>query len=230
MRSNARKDKVPEKRTAIGLFGGTFNPVHLGHLHAAAKVAEAFGLDRVLFIPSYIPPHKSTAEVAPAEDRLRMVEMACRENGRFRACDIEVRAREKSYSILTVGRIAEIFPGAGLFFILGIDAFLEIGTWFDYEQLLEMVRFIVTDRPGYDIGGAGAVLAGSLRDRTAPVMEEGSAAGNLDGERRVFPIRIRPLAVSSTEIRNRARKGESLVGLVPPSVSNYITENKLYSI
>ncbi len=230
MPSNARKDKVPEKRTAIGLFGGTFNPVHLGHLHAATKVAEAFGLDRVLFIPSYIPPHKSTAEVAPAEDRFRMVELACRESARFRACDIEVRAREKSYSILTVGRIAEVFPGARLFFILGIDAFLEIGTWFDYEQLLEKVRFIVTDRPGYDLAGAVTVLDGSLRGRTAPVIEEGRAAGELNGECRVFPIKIGPLAVSSTDIRNRARRGEGLDGLVPPAVSDYIMENKLYSI
>ncbi len=220
---------MPEKRTAIGLLGGTFNPVHLGHVHSAAETAAAFDLDKVLFIPSYIPPHKIVRDIAPPEDRFRMVELACRDNPRFEACDIEVRAREKSYSILTVERIGRMYPGALLFFILGIDAFLEIGTWYDYRKLMEECLFIVTDRPGYDLAGAADVLGGSLRGRVAPVTERGMTAAGALGGYRVFPVRIGPLAVSSTEIRARAGNGSSLKGLVPDAVADYIRENKLYS-
>jgi len=219
-----------DKKSAIGLFGGTFNPVHLGHVHAAKVVASTFGLGRVMFIPSYIPPHKGDENVAPADDRLKMVELACRLDARFAASDIEVRAGEKSYSVITVEKIKMTFAGSRLFFILGIDAFLEIRTWRDYRKLLGLCSFIVMNRPGYNLLTARAVLEDNQKSMMAPAAGRGKVPGEVVNRYRIFPIRIRPLDISSTEIRRRVRAGESLDGLAPASVAEYIREKKLYSV
>jgi nicotinate-nucleotide adenylyltransferase len=213
---------------SIGLYGGTFNPIHLGHLKAAEAVTEAFGLDRVLFIPSYIPPHKESREVASAAHRLRMVELALEGHDRFAASDIEVAAGGRSYSIVTVRKIKGLYPEAELFFILGVDAFLEIGTWREYEALLAECRFIVTSRPGWKLDASG-VLGGRLRGSISPLID-GIMPGNETRERyRIFPLAIDALKISSTEVRARARQGLSLEGLVPPAVERYIRQNELYS-
>jgi nicotinate-nucleotide adenylyltransferase len=209
----------------IGLFGGTFDPIHLGHLRAASEVRRRARLDRVLFIPSYLPPHKKSGAVAPAADRLRMVELACRGRAGFKASSIEVDAREKSYSILTLGKLRALSPAARLFFILGVDAFLDIGTWREYHRVLEKCFFIVMGRPGFELDRARDVLAGKLRDSIGPLED---AAGPLPPETRIFLLPIRALNISSTAIREKARRGDSLEGLVPPAVEVYIREHQLY--
>ena len=153
----------------IGLFGGTFDPIHLGHLRAAAEVRRLARLDRILFIPSYIPPHKAGGGAAPAADRLRMVELACRRRAGFEVSPIEVEARGKSYSIRTLRKIRALSPAARLFFIVGIDAFLDIGTWHEYEKVLAECLFIVTGRPGFELERAAgrSRRAPPRRDRTA---------------------------------------------------------------
>ena len=212
----------------IGLFGGTFDPIHLGHLRAAAEVRRTAGLDRVLFIPSYLPPHKASGAVASAEDRLRMVELACRRRAGFEASGIEVEAREKSYSILTLRKIRAQVPGARLFFILGVDAFLDIGTWHQYRRVLAECLFIVTGRPGFDLDRARDVLGGSLRGAIAAFPAGRRAGGRLPASTRAFLLPIRALDVSSTAIRAKVRRGLSVEGLVPPSVAAYIRDHELY--
>jgi nicotinate-nucleotide adenylyltransferase len=212
----------------IGLFGGTFDPIHLGHLQAAAEVRRRARLDRVLFIPSYLPPHKKSGAVASAADRLRMVELACRRRTGFEASAIEVEAREKSYSILTLRKLRVLAPEARLFFILGVDAFLDIGTWREYHRVLEECYFIVTGRPGFDLGRARDVLNGALRDAVGPLPTGGGAAGPLPPPTRVFLLPIHALEISSTIVRSRASRGLSIDGLVPKPVAAYIREHKLY--
>ena len=212
----------------VGLFGGTFNPIHLGHLQAAADVRAAFGLDRVLFVPSYIPPHKASVDVASAADRFRMVELACLGHEGFVASALEVEAREKSYSILTLTRVKTLHPEAWVFFILGVDAFLEIGTWREYERVLEECLFIVTDRPGFELESAAGVLGGRLRGRVCRVPEGGPVDETLIPRFRVFLLPIKALDVSSTDVRARVRRGERLDGLVPAPVAEYIRERHLY--
>ncbi len=213
----------------IGLLGGTFNPVHNGHLQAAAEVRAAFALDRVLFIPSYIPPHKESRGVASAADRLRMVELACLGREGFVPSAIEVEAPERSYSILTLARVKALHPGARLFFILGVDAFLEIGTWREYERVLDECRFIVTSRPGFDLEAGAGVLDGRLSDRTCRVAA-GGPVDEAEVERcGVFLLPIEALPISATEIREKVRRGGSLEGLVPPAVAAYIRDRHLYS-
>jgi nicotinate-nucleotide adenylyltransferase len=212
----------------IGLFGGTFDPIHLGHLRAAAEVRRKTGLDRVLFIPSYRPPHKAAGAVASAADRLRMVELACRRRAGFEASGIEVRAREKSYSILTLRKIRAQAPRARLFFILGVDAFLDIGTWHQYRRVLAECLFIVTGRPGFGLDRARDVLGGSLRGAIAGYPAGQRAGGRLPSASRVFLLPIHALDVSSTEIRDRVGRGRSIDRLVPRSVAAYIRDHKLY--
>ena len=215
-------------RERIGLFGGTFNPIHNGHLRAAADVQAAFRFDRVLFVPSYIPPHKESAPVASAADRFRMVELACLGHPGFEASSIEVEARETSYSILTLSRIKGLYPGALVFFILGVDAFLEIGTWREYERVLRECLFVVTGRPGFDLESAAGVLGGRLSGRIYRVAEGESPDESLFSRFGVFLLPIKPLDISSTDIRRRVREGLSIAGLVPPAVEAYIHRHGLY--
>lgn len=212
----------------IGLFGGTFDPIHLGHLRAAEEVRSAFRLDRVLFIPSHLPPHKHGGTGASPADRLRMVELACAGNPGFVASPIEIEAGGKSYSYLTLGAIRERDPEAAVFFVLGVDAFLEIGTWRERERVLRECRFIVIGRPGFDLDSAVNVLGGRLRADTCRVEAGGPVPGPLLDRCRVFLLPIAALDVSSTDIRERARMGRGLAGLVSPAVEAYIKENQLY--
>ena len=212
----------------IGLFGGTFDPIHLGHLRAAAEVRRRTRLDRILFIPSYRPPHKATGGTAPAADRLRMVEIACRRRAGVEASPIEVEVRGKSYSIRTLRRVRRLRPKARLFFIVGIDAFLDIGTWHEYEKVLAECFFLVTGRPGFDLERARDVLGGRLRSSIGTLEEAGDLAGAAPPRSRVILTGIRPLDVSSTAVRDRVRRGRSLEGLVPRGVAAYIREHQLY--
>jgi nicotinate-nucleotide adenylyltransferase len=212
----------------VGLFGGTFDPVHCGHIRAAGEVLERFSLDKVLFIPSFIPPHKERAGIVPARDRLRMVDLACREEPRFAASSIEVDAGEKSYSIITLEKVKRIYPGAWIFFILGVDAFLEIETWRDHERVLEECLFIVMTRPGYRLDQADRVLEDSLGEKVHHVSETEKIGEDHFQARRIFFLPILALDISSTEVRRRIGTGETIKGLVPDAVGDYIRSHHLY--
>lgn len=215
-------------RKRIGLLGGTFNPIHSGHLRAARLVQERFSLDRVLFIPSYIPPHKESSDIASPSDRLKMVELALRGFPQFAASSVEIEARGKSYSIFTLEKIKSLHPEAWIFFILGTDAFLEIETWRNYKRLLEESLFIVIHRPGYRLRDAQEVLGGKYREKIHKVSESEEIEDGLFSSFRIFLLAIDTLDISSTEIRRRIREGKSLKSLLPEKVEAYISENKLY--
>lgn len=212
----------------IGLFGGTFDPIHLGHLRAASEVRRLTRLDRILFIPSFLPPHKAPGASASSADRLRMVELACLRRAGFEASPIEVEAREKSYSILTLRKVRAQAPGSRLFFILGVDAFLDIGTWREYSKVLEECFFIVTGRPGFELDRARGVLGGRLEAAIGTLEAAGNLAGPVPPRTKVVLLPIRGLDVSSTVVRDRIRRGRSIDGLVPRAVAAYIREHKLY--
>lgn len=212
----------------IGLFGGTFDPIHLGHLRAAKEVRRLARLDRILFIPSFLPPHKAPGTGASPADRLRMVKLTCRGRKGIEASPVEVEAGEKSYSILTLRKIRALSPDARLFFILGVDAFLDIGTWREYYRVLEECFFIVMGRPGFELDRARGVLGGKLRAAIGPLAGGEGAGGPLPPRTRIFLLPIRALDISSTAIRERVRRGETLDGLVPGAVDVYIREHQLY--
>jgi nicotinate-nucleotide adenylyltransferase len=212
----------------IGLLGGTFNPVHEGHLRAALEVQQKFILHKILFIPSYIPPHKQTTEIASPEDRYAMVELAVKGFPGFLASSIEIEAKEKSYSIITLNKVKKMYRNAWIFFILGFDAFLEIETWRSYEKVLEQCRFIVTSRPGYPLAEARNVLPENYDDKIISLSESGSVGEDLIEKFRIFLLPIVALDISSTEIRRKIRQGQSVKGFVPEAVEVYIKRKKLY--
>src|SRR5512136_1779471 len=130
-------------------MGGTFNPIHLGHLAAAEEVRDRLRLEKVIFIPSFLPPHKQEEDVPSALQRQEMVRLAIKGNAYFTVSDIEIRRGGKSYTIDTIDALLQSHTGAELFFITGIDSFLEIRTWKDWERLLTRCSFVVLSRQGY---------------------------------------------------------------------------------
>ena len=133
----------------IGLFGGTFDPIHWGHLRSAEEVREAFALDRVLLIPAASPPHKKRQPTTSPGDRLKMVRLAIAKNPSFAVSTVEISRRGKSYSVDTIRHFAARWPKDALYFILGLDAFREIGSWKDFQEIFPLCHFIVISRPGH---------------------------------------------------------------------------------
>jgi nicotinate-nucleotide adenylyltransferase len=216
------------EKKKIGLFGGTFDPIHCGHVKAAESVHNIFFFDRILFIPSYIPPHKESADVASAEHRLKMVELALSSFDRFFPSSIEIEARGTSYSIVTLNRIKEMFRQAEIFFLLGIDAFLEIDTWKDYEDVLEQCSFIVMSRPGFSLDEAKDILAEKYNQRMVEVHGPIEKENTELFVHKIYLVPINTLDVSSSEVRERVGQRQSIKDMVPENVEDYIKERHLY--
>jgi len=216
------------KKERIGLFGGTFNPIHSGHIWAAEVVQKKFILDWIFFIPSYIPPHKKSTEIASPFHRLKMVELALCLHPQFIPSSIEVDAKERSYSIITLKKIKRINPDAWIFFILGIDSFLEINTWKDYEQLLEQCSFIVISRPGYRLNDAKNFLNHKYKGRILELSKTKEVNDEMFNSYKIFLFPLNALDIASTDIREKIKKGDSIEGLVSDEVKSYIEDNNLY--
>jgi len=212
----------------LGLLGGTFNPIHQGHVQAAQIVRDRFNLDQVWFIPSHIPPHKSSDEVASAEHRMNMVRLAVTGSPGFIPSSIEIEDEGTSYSILTLGKIKKLFPSAQLFFILGVDAFLEIDTWRDYKQVMEQCFFIVISRPGYELQKAKEVLEGTYSERMYEVPEDDDLSQAIGFTSQIYLMSIQALDISSSQIRQILSAGGAISQMVPFPVEEYIKEHNLY--
>ena len=193
----------------IGLFGGSFNPIHRGHLAIARAARASLGLDRVVLVPSARPPHKRDATLAPAEDRLAMARLATDDEPGLEVSSIELERTGPSYTIDTVRSFLASNQGAELHFVVGADSVPELRTWRDARTLLQLARFAVVARPGCDLTKDLADLERELGARLS-----------------VIPIE--PDAISATEIRERVRKNEPLDGFVPPAVRDYIAAKNLY--
>jgi len=211
----------------LGLFGGTFNPIHYGHLRAAEEVLEALKLSQVWFIPAALPPHKSAAAVTSFEVRLAMTRLAVGREKRLAVSDIEGRRPGKSYSVETLRRLREEFgPQGELYFILGLDSLLEIATWKDYRELFTLSHFVVLDRPGYDKSLAEEVLRREVHGDFQK-LPDGSGFQHPSGCRVIFQ-ETTLLDISATQIRRLVREGKSIRFLLPEGVRRFILKNRLY--
>jgi nicotinate-nucleotide adenylyltransferase len=197
-------------------------------LRAAEIIQQRFVLNKVLFIPSYIPPHKDSVGIASPSHRLKMVKLALRSHSNFLASSVEIEAKGRSYSIITINKIKKIYPDALIFFILGVDAFLEIDTWKDYSQVLQKCFFIVINRPPYQLDEAKNVLDGRLRDRMYEMSHKEELREKMLCSSRIFLLPFAAMDVSSTEIRERIKGGGLINGMVPEEIDAYIRKNKLY--
>jgi nicotinate-nucleotide adenylyltransferase len=195
----------------VGIFGGTFDPIHQGHMIIAEQVAEALSLASVLFVPGGVPPHKTASSVkATAEDRFDMVESAVKDNYKFFVDRVEIDAGRPMYSVETVPLIKERYEGEEWFFISGADEVSNLLAWKEPDRLLEEAAMVAATRPGYDISNLGH-------------LEE--ALDNFD---RIIPVECTRVDISATGIRRMLAKGESIRYLVPEGVYEIIHDRGLY--
>jgi nicotinate-nucleotide adenylyltransferase len=215
-----------EEGMRIGIFGGTFNPVHLGHLITAEEIRQVFRLDRIVFVPSARPPHKPSPHLVAAEHRLEMVRRAIQGNPFFDLSSLEVDRPGYSYSVETVEAFErDLGDRADLSFLLGIDAFLELDSWHAPDRLLRLCHFIIISRPTYSFEDARSVLSENFGISSA----EGAESISLPGGHHLYFSEVTPIGISSTLIRSRLRGGRSVKYLLPEPVESYILSHHLYA-
>jgi|COG998Drversion2_1049125.scaffolds.fasta_scaffold10064_2 nicotinate-nucleotide adenylyltransferase len=218
------------KKKRIGILGGTFNPVHMGHLRTAEEVKENLALDEVHFIPSFNPPFAKHG-LASFSDRLKMVRTAIRGNPFFAVTDIESKIPGRSYTAHTIHAFMREHPKDRIFFIMGADTFLELPKWYKPEEVIGKVEVVVILRPPYNIERLMKIpfLKREQRNKLKSVesRKKVSLLTNV-GKRRIVFLRTTPLDISATYIRNQIKKGKSVKYLLPQKVESYIISNKLY--
>ena len=219
----------------IGLFGGTFNPVHFGHLRSALEVKEGFALDEVFLIPAAAPPHKLSGKVAAAADRLHMIGLALEDSPGLKLSDVELKRSGPSYTIDTVQHFKQTLPAdSRIFLIMGLDAFLEIDTWKAFKELLHQVPFIVINRPQAGIHAdefRWKALEDYLKSKiSAEYTFDESRHGFLaPGKPPIHVFEVTALDISSTGVRRLIKAGRTIEYLVPRKVAEYIKLKGIYS-
>lgn len=206
----------------IGIFGGTFNPIHYGHLRGAEEVRESFELDKVIFIPSGVPPLKNS-DVIEGVHRLRMTELAIKDNPYFEVSDYEIKIKEPSYTVNTVAYLKKLYWRDTLLFIIGVDSFFELPLWYKPEELLKMIDFIVMSRPGIEEIEHKLENFGFIESK-----ESENIFKIKNSDKRVYYAKISPFWISSTILRDMIRKNKSVRYLLPDIVIKYLENNKLY--
>ena len=192
----------------VGILGGTFNPIHAGHLILAEEVREKLKLDKIIFVPTYLPPHKDNSDIAPAGARLDMVKTATRGNRFFSVSDSEIKRNGRSYTIDTLREFKKIYPQDELYFIIGSDLLKYLDDWKDLSEIVKMVKFIVATRPGFPLEDISTYVASRQTG--------------------VSTVEIRAVDISGFEIRRAVKEGRSFRYLVPEAVFNYINKKRLY--
>jgi nicotinate-nucleotide adenylyltransferase len=185
----------------VGILGGTFNPIHIGHLILAEEVREKLGLQKIIFVPTYLPPHKDNSDIAPPAQRFAMVKLAIKGSKYFLASDMEIKRDGRSYTIDTLKEFKIRYPQDELYFIIGSDLLKYLNDWKDLDEIIKMVKFIVATRPGYPLERIPSHIA---------------------------TIPIRAVDVSAFEIRQAIKENRSFRYLVPDAVFKYINKKRLY--
>lgn len=185
----------------IGILGGTFNPIHVGHLILAEETRQKLNLSKIIFVPSFLPPHKEANSILSAKHRYKMVELAIKKNKFFQVSDIEIKRENKSYTIDTLRQLKREYPKSVLFFIIGSDIIKDLSKWQDIKEVEQLAKFVIATRPGYPLEG---------------VPED------------IMPVHIQALDISAYEIRRRIKNNLSIRYLVPEEVRQYILRRRLY--
>ncbi|MCX5696465.1 MAG: nicotinate-nucleotide adenylyltransferase [Candidatus Omnitrophica bacterium] len=193
----------------IGILGGTFNPIHIGHLILAEEAREKLGLDKVIFVPTFVPPHKDNVDIAPAAARLKMVKLAIAGNKYFSVSDIEIERNGRSYTIDTIKEFKKNYSLDQIFFIIGSDLMKYLDDWKDINEISKLVKFVVATRPGYP-----------LEDITTYAVSRQTGVSTLP---------IRAVDISGFEIRGAIKEGKSFRYLVPEAVFRYINKKRIYT-
>ena len=226
----------------IGLFGGTFDPIHTGHLFLAEAARDKFGLDRVLFLPTPVPYHRGGVSVTPLEDRVNMTKLAIEDNPGFEFSDAEINIPGNSYTSKTLEFFHEKYPKAKLYFILGGDSLFSIEFWKDPERIFELATVLSCKREGQDKGATGILHPDDkpALDSNAEAAENtvGSLDKKIDGKiadlkerfgAEIYNLYVPAIEISSSDIKSRVRDGRSIRYCTPQKVAEYIYDRGLYS-
>ncbi|MGD9568513.1 MAG: nicotinate-nucleotide adenylyltransferase [Sedimentibacter sp.] len=195
----------------VGIMGGTFDPIHLGHLVVANEVLNIYNLDKIIFVPAGNPPHK-IGMITSSWDRYFMTSVATMSNNKFAVSDLEIKNDSKSYTLNTLKELHAIFPDTEFYFITGTDAIIELPNWHEPKELLKLCKFIAVSRPGISKENAEFKIDEIRKDLNA----------------RIELLQVPMLQISSTDIRDRLKRGVSAKYLLPESVEQYIIKNNLY--
>jgi nicotinate-nucleotide adenylyltransferase len=233
-------------RRRIGIYGGTFDPVHYGHLKVAEAVLSAFALDRIFFVPAFTPPHKRKRMISSPFHRMAMLALATADSPRMRISTVELEAPSRPYTVETLGRLQTELRPARLFFMMGADSFIDVTSWRDYEAILSEYDVIVATRPGYrgkdgrndashgeeaveaTIGAPVPQLSPRLTRKIVD-LRGGACPSEADlNSSRIYLTDYVSVDVSATEIREAVEQGRSIDDLVPPKVAAYIEKYRLY--
>jgi nicotinate-nucleotide adenylyltransferase len=203
----------------IAILGGTFDPIHNGHLAAAQSVAEIFQVDEVHFVPTFLPPHKQSQGITSPFHRFAMVALATIPFDRFRTSTIEVDCLEKRYTVETLQAMKRAYPDADLLFIIGTDMYREIETWKNFQQIFKLAHLVIVNRPGFPFREDVARYQTLKEKQTVTIPKEPM----------VFYLPFVEQPVSSTKIRGDCKRGSEVSQFLPPLVWSYIEKHKLYS-
>ncbi len=215
-KSETTEDSDSYLMKRIGIFGGTFNPIHMGHMIMAEKVCQQHHLSKILFIPACIPPHKYVNDLAEAQYRHQMIKAAISGKSKFEVSDLEILREGKSYTIDTVQEILDHYgKDCEVFLIMGADSLNELELWKNIKRLSQLCHFVIVNRPGFKTVASARLV-------------EIIGSDNISDIERLR-IEISPVDISSTDIRKRVNGGVEIKGLVPESVEAYIKEHGLYS-
>lgn len=201
-----------DNKKKYGIMGGTFDPIHMGHLFIAQSALKELKLDKVMFIPTGTPPHKKDRNITSSMDRYIMTTLAINSNDDFCVSPIEVLKNEQSFTIDTVNELLNVKKDVEFYFITGADSFLSIQTWKDYEELFKKITFVVVTRPGFTNQELDSKINYFLTKYKAKVIK----------------VLVPSLEISSTDIRNRVVNGKTIKYLVHEDVEKYINKNRLY--
>ena len=216
----------------IGILGGSFDPVHMGHIGLAQETYEKFGLDQILFVPVFQSPHKKHIPMTTICHRMAMLRLALQNSAHFEISDMEVRREEISYTIDTLNRFTLIYPSSELFLIIGYDNLLELDAWKDSLKIIKSYNILVASRPGINLISSEEKVLGMFNG-DSPYYSFKTQSRNLDffhqetGTRLVI-YDISPQDISSSDVRERLACGKSLDNLLPPEVETYIIEHRIY--
>ena len=212
----------------VGVLGGTFDPIHLGHLDVADAARRALVLDTVLLVPSRVPPHRTSSPEASEFHRFAMAALASSQAEYLVMSDIELTSSSPSYTALTLKKlVAAGYSSKQIFFIIGADAFTEIGSWYDYPEVLNRSNFVVVSRTDFPVSTVRERLP-DLAPRIQP-LTEGAEPPNSGDDTGIWLVDERTKSTSSSDLRRRLHAGKSIEGLVPKAVSTYIEQQGLYS-
>ncbi|WP_137222707.1 nicotinate-nucleotide adenylyltransferase [Shewanella sp. MEBiC00475] len=208
----------------IGILGGTFDPIHLGHINPALDVKQQLNLDQVWLMPNHIPPHKNTT-VVNSHHRLEMVKLVCQQYPQFKLCDIEINRNTPSYSVTTLTLLAQQYPNDEFFFIMGMDSFIQLPLWHQWQSLFALCHIALCQRPGWSMDTHSEMTKQLLLRQATPDYLNSPTHTKYG---KIFCINSKLTDISSSEIREMLAQGLDTSSVLTPATIDYIHQHKLY--